>query len=306
MISVYRPRMTILSISTTDEPDDFDVGDEGTSFPRSTYTRYASRVTYDGTMFRGWQYQSPKIRTVQGVLLSAFATRLNIPVNVIGAGRTDVGVHARGQAIHFDAPAITDMRQFEYSMNKILPDDLKIYNMSRAPNRPNGLVFHATAGAVSKLYVYRFCTNPFIDPLKRRNCAHITYPVDIETVRNSLDIFVGTHDFNAFGNSLDHTRKVFSASPGKPEFTSIRTIYRINLIAQEHCPGYYRIEFYIQSALYQMIRNIVGTCLLAASPRNQGIDIPRLLNGGLSRQENNAKPAPPEGLTLEHVFYDNY
>lgn len=142
--------------------------------------RYASRVMYDGTSFCGWQdVLDPKVRTVQGTLARAFSQRFNCNVRIVGASRTDKGVHARGQTIHFDIGQEIDPPYAEYTLNRLLPNDVRIYDTalvwkhSEATNsRDPSALFHATGSAKKKLYIYRFYSGKTMDPMKRKYCAH--------------------------------------------------------------------------------------------------------------------------------------
>ena len=170
------------------------------------YTRYVARVMYDGTSFRGWQDQAveksregTRIRTVQGVLTKQLSSRFNKKVTCTGASRTDLGVHSRGQAIHFDVwnqAVCEDLPHLEYCLNRMLPDDVRIFNVSAAPLGKTeqvmiGEPWHATKSATGKLYVYRFCTNEFVDPMLRRYCTHVYVPTDMELLDKCLQVFPG-------------------------------------------------------------------------------------------------------------------
>ena len=170
------------------------------------YTRYVARVMYDGTSFRGWQDQAieksregTKIRTVQGVLTKQLSSRFDKKVTCTGASRTDLGVHSRGQAIHFDVwnqAVCEDLRHLEYCLNRMLPDDVRIFNISSIPLGKTeqvqiGEPFHATKSSTGKLYVYRFCTNEFVDPMLRRYCTHVYVPTDMELLDKCLQVFPG-------------------------------------------------------------------------------------------------------------------
>ena len=233
----------------------------------------------------------------------------NKRVRVTGAGRTDQGVHARGQAIHFDVPAvISDVAHFEHSFNRMLPGDVRIFNLTAAPpgnqlQRSVGEPFHAIKSAVGKLYVYRFTTNAFMDPMLRNYCTHVYLPVNLDLFRECLSIFQGTHDFRAFGNRVEQSEKDFEDKL-YVDYNTVRTINSVHFVDEGR--GYYRIEFDIQSAIYKMIRNIVGTSLHVAAG-NMPIDaLQTLLLTSPPRNDNIAMPAPPQGLTLEHVYYDHF
>ena len=179
-----------------------DSATEGRIYSRQ---RFACRIMYDGTSFRGWQMQGPRQRTVQGVISDKLSQRFNVDMKITGAGRTDQGVHARGQAGHFDVPhdkADFDPENLEYVMNRLLPDDVVLYNITKI--LPS-MDFHATGTAQGKLYSYRFCTNRFVDPTKRRYYSHFYTPFDMNIFHICLKSFVGTHDFRAFANRMEHT-----------------------------------------------------------------------------------------------------
>ena len=264
--------------------------------------RYVSRVTYDGSLFKGWQYQDASLRTVQGVLSTTLSQKFQRKIIATGASRTDQGVHAHGQTIHFDLPKeiLVDCKNLQFTLNRMLPDDLKVYNLSFAPEMSEG-IFHATAHAKAKLYSYNFCTNQYVDPLKRKYCTHIYTPIEIDILQNCLNNFIGTFNFNAFGDHLEKSSKKNT----NISISSIRTIYNIELHKLEE-EGYYRVDFHIKSALYKMIRNIMGASILVGQGHFSIDHILYLLHNAPSRTENKAKAAPSEGLILEKVFYDNY
>jgi len=362
--------------------------------------RYRARLSYDGTHFYGFQYQSGTKRTVQGEVQKVLSKRFNQPVTVVGASRTDTGVHARGQAIHFDVvdstynltnySSLTSssslLSRIQYSINRMLPLDVRIFSLSITANsHPSS--WHAIKSAKCKLYSYRLFSSPRLtDPLQRytRACIHNAI-IDIQKLNHTLSYFVGTHDFRPFSGSLEQTqrsrlkklrntsKKALSLPPTTPgtntndTYTSgslptmiintTRTIFRIELVKESSLGSHvasnlddddrnhtyhnnYRIDFYIQGALYKMIRNIVGAAVEASrvitadqeknNKRRQvdENDIRRLLQlttdgdqeqkskpttttttirneALLTRKDNLSKPAPPEGLTLEWVFYDD-
>lgn len=223
--------------------------------------RYVSRVMYDGTGFKGWQTQDTdrRIRTVQDMISRQLTTRFNSNISCTGASRTDLGVHARGQAIHFDLPEpCSDLTHLEFTLNRMLPDDVRVFNVSAAPlGNQNQIedneIWHATKSAVGKLYVYRFCTNLHVDPIRRRYCTHVYQPTDIALLEKCLQVFVGTHDFQAYANKVACLTRLHEEK--NKEFTTIRTVNSVKLVVDEQ-EGYYRIEFDLRSALYRMVRTM--------------------------------------------------
>ena len=275
------------------------------SWPQG-WQRYVARVMYDGTDFKGWQAQgSNRIRTVQGVIANKLRIKYSEPISVTGASRTDHSVHSRGQCMHFDMPSskiITDLNAFEYSFNRMIPSDIRIYNVTAAPAGRNSYPFHAIASATGKLYVYRFCVADIVDPLRSRYCAHIWQDLDINTLQRCLSQFVGSHDFRAYANQIERAARELEASGMKLE--TVRTVESIKLV--EEGGGYFRVEFRVQSALYRMLRNIMGASVRVATGLMSEEQLLQLLHEAPSRSENPAKSAVPQGLTLERVFYDHY
>lgn len=264
---------------------------------------------YDGTRFKGWQDQDdPKQRTIQGTIGNEFAKRFGISMRVTGASRTDMGVHSHGQAIHFDTPMIIDdTKHFEYYMNRLLPHDIKIYNTTIAPpGNPDQVLinepWHATKSANGKLYSYRFCVNKFVDPMRRNYCAHVYFPINIDRLHDILQHFVGTHDFKAFSNRVQQSIREFETK--NLDYSTVKTINSIQLV--DEGGGYYRVDYKIESALYRMIRNIMGTALEVASDRYSEEWLLHLLQNAPSRNDNKSKAAPSQGLCLEHVYYDHF
>lgn len=325
---------------------------------------------YDGSRFKGWQdngIEGTNLNTVQAILKLKLSERLATPINAVGASRTDAGVHARGQVIHFDTPSpITDIPKFEYTINRLLPDDIRMFNVSLSPGgSPSDTVkrdlFHATKYATGKYYSYTLCTNKIVDPMLRRYCGHVYFPVDMSVFRLCLNLFVGTHDFAAFAHKVEYRRREFESR--NFEFSSIKTIHSAELVELPHYgPGYYRVDIRLNSALYHMVRNVVGTCAYAAAGRMSLTDVQTMLGPSIlstldtacnseypdddeeeltapyerrvaddrdfqsiisdktrmsseksadmmaraMRSPHLARPAPPEGLCLEHVYYDDY
>lgn len=276
--------------------------------------RYVARVIYLGTAYQGWQVQ-PNQQTVQGTLHKVFKQRFDQSIYPVGASRTDAGVHANGQAIHFDIPAdynIGCLDLFESAVNRLLPPTIKIYNVSKAPpgnaeQRRTGEPFHATKSAEGKLYSYRFCTNRFVHPFDQHRYAHIYHPfcpIQLNLLEESLKIFVGTHNFTAFANKIDKKYEEFSSK--EVEYSPIRTIRSITIHEEDPVKNYYRVDFLIESALYKMIRNIMGTAFQVSMKKMPIQEMQELLYQAKTRKENHAKGAVGHGLTLEHVFYDYY
>lgn len=281
--------------------------------------RYRSRVTYDGTSYCGFQLQhNPKKqqRTVQGELEQVLSTRFDRVVRVVGAGRTDAGVHSRGQAIHFDLYAnetssiADDNGRIQTSMNRMLPTDIRVWKVEPAPLPQEEFVngkmsvhsWNVMRKCNAKLYSYRLCIGDSMDPLERRSRWQLDwgYEIDPAYLGKILKHFEGTHDFCCFAGALEQLERKTGKKMG-----TVRTIHKVNLILENSDEKLYRIDIYLKGALYKMVRNMVGTALEVCRGRMSEAAFLELLHQPekMSRKDNPSKPAPPQGLTLEHVFY---
>lgn len=276
--------------------------------------RYRARVAYHGGSFAGFQLQSHKKqqRTVQGVLETAiqqsFGMIGNRSIKVVGAGRTDSGVHARGQAIHFDGPSVSvsTLSDVQNTLEGNLPSDVVVWDMQVAPSTvrkikdgfyrtfPWNVMFEST----HKIYVYRLSLGPVMDPVEQHWRWHVPFyrDVDIEELERVLQLFVGNHDFRAFASA-----EIVGTS-------SARRVYSVQLI-DEGNEDNYRIEFSLKGALYKQVRNMAGAALQQArrdGKHSKKVDVQQLLATGAPRTDNPAQPAPPQGLTLERVYFDDF
>ena len=292
-----------------DKAESQPLSDEGASGP----IRYRARVAYDGARFVGFQFQ-PKKRTIQGDLEEVLSTRFDQKVRVVGAGRTDTGVHARGQAFHFELKPGSlkeeDLPSLEYSLNRMLRQDMRVWNIQVAPQKTkmlNGrevtLKWNAIHDTKGKLYTYRISAAKSMDPLERHTRFNLSWfpDIDISILACTLKHYEGTHDFRAFAGGIDQLERKLGG-----EMDTKRTVYSVDLIDEGE--GLYRIEIRLKGALYRMVRNMVGTALEVARGRISEEFFLGLLNrvDSADRKKNKCKPAPPEGLTLEQVFYDDF
>jgi tRNA pseudouridine38-40 synthase len=291
--------------------------------------RYRAVVAYDGTDFHGFQRQakSRATPTIQGRLEAALQQRLGgYPwhCQVVGAGRTDAGVHARGQVIHFDIPeqkaatSAFEPSRLEHALNRLLPRTIQVRAMEVSPPPAWCLVpstrtyqllpWHAIYRAQGKRYVYRLSAGAWIDPLYHRY-AYTDYRQmqHWAVAQQMLQKFVGTHDFGAFASS----------PPGKADRHQIQrsTVRTIRRISVEPSPvdsivPVWKFEFELDGALYRMIRNIMGTFLaVARGELDDALVVDALQQGSRGRAliAPRVKPAPAHGLCLERVYYaDGY
>jgi len=245
--------------------------------------RYKLTIAYDGTAYCGWQVQ-PNGTAIQPLIQKALSTILRAEVPLTGSGRTDAGVHARGQTAHFDAPAPIDLARTRLSLNALLPPEIRILQIDPVP--PN---FHARYSALSKIYHYHLHLDPVIDPFLRLYRHHLYGPFDLERVREAIPHFLGTRDFLSFANEPLRG----SASRG-----SVRTLARIDLAPQK---GGVRFEFEGSGFLYKMIRNIMGVLIDVGQGKRNAGEISEIFAAKDRRQASAA--APPQGLFLMEVRY---
>ncbi|CAM9946793.1 unnamed protein product [Ectocarpus sp. 6 AP-2014] len=275
-------------------------------------TRFVSRVMYDGTNYKGFQLQGNGLPTVQGVLEKALSTRFQTYVPVVAAGRTDTGVHSVGQAVHFDLPnANEDLSQLAYSMNQMMPEDVRVWNMSVAPpSSPwqveKGWPWSSMLNARGKRYSYRLFVGPVMSPLDRLYRAHASHaagsPINVDLLYQTIPKLVGKHDFAGFSNEVDK-RATLKKEDGLGEFNTVRTVYSAEII--DEGGGNIRLDFHLDGALYRMVRNMVGALLAVAAGRLE----PEVIDEIFATRVRDSRliyAAPAHGLTLDTVLYDGY
>lgn len=244
---------------------------------------YKLLIAYDGTHYHGWQVQ-PNGISIQEVIEKALARVMQNKIRIIGAGRTDAGVHAYGQVAHFHTEKTLDLFRTLHSLNNLLPKDIRIISIE--PASPD---FHAQHSAVSKIYRYHLHLDRVLNPFRRNTVWHLFYPIDLDVLKEAFGYFLGTHDFAAFANEPHR---------GVAAYDSIRTIQRIDIIQEE---GGIALEFEGDGFLYKMVRNIVATSVECASGKRSCKDIPAIF---ASRDRKKAgAAAPPQGLFLVSISY---
>lgn len=244
---------------------------------------YKLLITYDGTHYSGWQIQ-PNAPSIQQRVQEALHIFLKKPVTLIGSGRTDAGVHAKGQVAHFKCEDEQDENRLLLALNGLLPADIRIKRVDRVDSS-----FHAQYYAIGKEYHYYLYLDRVMDPFWRLYCWHVRRRIDLNVLKEAAKLFVGTHDFTSFANE---------AHAGSAANDPVRTLYRLDICPVE---GGVRLEFEGDGFLYKMVRNIVGTLIDIASGRRPLEDIPYLFEVKDRRKAGRA--APPQGLFLMRVDY---
>ena len=165
---------------------------------------YKIIVAYDGTRYKGWQVQKSTDDTIQGKLQHVLYTLAGNPVEVIGSGRTDAGVHAVGQVASFHMPKHFSKDEIFIWLNEHLPADIAVTDISNVPDR-----FHARYNAVSKTYVYTIHTGIVSDVFRRKYVYDYDKPLDTERMKKAAAYLLGEHDFKAYCYQL-HRRWIFT------------------------------------------------------------------------------------------------
>ena len=239
---------------------------------------YKITIQYDGTQYAGWQIQE-NATTVQEVIIQSIEKILQEKINLIGAGRTDAGVHALGQVANFTTTRELDLYKFKYSVNSILPSDISIAKVELAEEN-----FHARFSAKKRSYIYLVANHksPFFD----RYSYTLFFDFDQKKLNDLASVFIGNQDFTSFSKVNTEVRNKFCE------------IYEARWRRQKNF-----FIFYIEANrfLYGMVRAIVGTILKSYSS-DEGIN--NLKNIILQRDRNAAADsAPAKGLFLYKVKY---
>ena len=245
--------------------------------------RIRLKISYDGTAYHGWQIQDGMV-TVEGVLTEAVSEAVGKPVEVIGASRTDAGVHALGNIAVFDADTPIPADKMCMVLNKLLPDDISVVCSDEVP-----LDWHPRKQDCRKTYEYRIYTAPVRMPLKRLY-AHYTYSeLDIGEMDRAAGFFTGEHDFTAF------------CAAGSQATTFTRTIYACSVKKDGNEAV---ISVTGSGFLYNMVRIIAGTLSDVGLGRKKADDIPGIID---SLDRRKAGPTLPAcGLTLIGYDYSDY
>lgn len=237
-------------------------------------------LEYDGTAYAGWQRQ-PDQPTIQEAVEAAILGVTQVKVPVIGAGRTDAGVHALGQVASFRIDRDMMPREWTRALNAHLPKSIVVRAAALMPD-----TFHARHSARGKLYAYRILNRPERPAVARDYCWHIHQPLDDAAMNKAGMALIGSHDFSSFQTQpTDNDDPVCHLQ----RFTVFREGDRL------------RVEAYADRFLKQMIRSIVGTLVEVGVGKRTSDSLAGILN---SRDRSAAgKTAPPQGLFLMRVDY---
>jgi tRNA pseudouridine38-40 synthase len=257
-----------------------------TLFPESGFRRLRINIAYDGTAFFGWATQPDK-RTIQDLVEEAVARISRGDVESVVAGRTDAGVHATGQVIHIDLPDAVfadglTYRDLRYKLNRILDEDVRIMDISDAPEG-----FHARFSALRRIYTYKILdNNEVIAPLSRYDVAPWYRPLDVDLMNKASALVLGHHDFAAFCKF-------------KEGGTTIRTLEKYQW--HRDSEGLLIAEVVADAFCYSMVRNLVGAVVCVADGRKDPSWMAELLAN--KERVSDSLVFPARGLSLTRVEY---
>ncbi len=241
---------------------------------------YKLIVMYDGNCFNGWQRQGNTRRTVQETLENTAGNILGYNVEINGSGRTDAGVHAKGQTASMVVSASFDTRKFLKEMNERLPEEIKIIAITLEKRG-----FHARLSAKGKCYEYYIDTGKKQGVFTRKYSYACPHDLDIQSMSEAASYLVGRHDFAAFTDLKD-------------DRSTERTIHKIEI---EKCGTMVKIIYYGSGFMYHMVRIMTGTLLEIGMKKRSSKEIKMILDS-----KERAKAgfcAPPQGLFLKEVYY---
>ena len=237
-------------------------------------------ICYDGTRYRGWQRLPGRDDTIQGKLETALSRILGEPIELSGSGRTDAGVHAKGQVANFHCDSAMPPEEILQNLRRYLPEDIGIYSCKEASPR-----FHARLNAREKTYCYRIWNSDAPCVFERRFVAVMPESLDVEAMKQAADLLLGQHAFSAFcGNA-------------KMKKSTVRELYAIELYRQGQ---EIQIRFTGNGFLYNMVRILTGTLIEVGRGVRSPESIPALFG---AKREQAGFLAPAQGLCLEEVVY---
>lgn len=238
-------------------------------------------VAYDGTNYHGWQVQDNGI-TIEEVLNRTISELVQEDIKVIGASRTDAGVHACGNVAVFDTESRIPGDKFSFALNQRLPENIRIQESCEVDAD-----FHPRYADTVKTYEYNILNRRFELPSKRLYAAFCYYPMDIERMNQAAAYLVGEHDFKSF------------CSAGAQVQTTVRTIYAVNVTKEDDMV---HIRITGNGFLYNMVRIIAGTLMQVGTGLMEPERVKEILE---ARDRSKAGPtAVAKGLTLVEIRYE--
>lgn len=238
-------------------------------------------ICYDGTDFHGWQRQ-PGLRTIQQCLEESLQRLTGSTTGTTASSRTDAGVHALGQVVHFLTASRHSTEIYVRALNALLPHDIRVLEAIEKPQ-----AFHATLDARSKRYRYVMDNGRFASPFQLRYSWHVHPPLDTAAMGRAGQSLLGRHDFHSFETEWPNRT------------SSVRTILDLTV---ERRDAFVTFEVEADGFLYNMVRSIVGTLMLVGAGKRPESWVSEVL---AAENRTEAGPtAPPQGLFLVRVNYE--
>ncbi len=237
-------------------------------------------VSYDGTNYKGWQYQRPEVPTIQGELIKALTIIAKKKVIVTGSSRTDAGVHSLGLTANFLLPINIEDISLQKALNSLLPQDIRVVECKKMDRS-----FNARFSALGKTYLYKIYYGQVSSPFESRFYHHIPYPLSLKNMRMACEYFIGSKDFSSFTSD-------------EPQKNRMREIDFFNMKVSRKLISF---EIKGKSFLRYMVRNMVGTIIDVGRGKINPQDIPDIFEA--KNRCAAGQTAPAKGLTLKTVHY---
>ena len=237
-------------------------------------------IQYDGTNYCGWQKQN-NAKSIQEEIGRSIVKVTGEEVKLIGASRTDRGVHAQGQVANFMTASNIPADKFKYAINSNLPEDIRIKESELVDDS-----FHSRYDAVGKKYIYLIFNRRILNPLYRNYSYHVPYELNINHMEIAAKYFLGTHDFSAFMAANSSVK------------STVRTIYDIELTRNKDLIS---VSIKGNGFLYNMVRIIIGTLVEVGSGKLSPHSIPQIIES--KNRKTAGHTAAAKGLYLEEIYY---
>lgn len=241
---------------------------------------YKLTISYDGSRYQGWQRQAATDNTIQFILEWSIGKLVGYRVRVDGSGRTDAGVHARGQVASVTLSRLYDAEEMRDSLNRYLPEDIRVTRVELAKNG-----FHARKSAKGKKYEYYIDCREKPDVFSRRYCYHYPQKLDIEAMKEAAHYLIGLRNYISFTDDKDCRDPV-------------RRITNIKIVSSGEKV---RITYYGSGFLYHMVRILTGTLLEVGTGKREPSMIPVII--AAEDRSSAGFLAPAKGLFLRKVYY---
>ena len=238
-------------------------------------------MKYDGSRYNGFQRLQDSDMTIQGKIEAVLQKMTDEPIEIVGSGRTDRGVHACGQVANFKTNSEMTLKKMKAYLYEYLPEDIVVTSLEEVEER-----FHSRYNAKSKVYVYKIYNNDVHDPFMRKYTNHIARKLDLNLMKEASKLLVGEHDFTSFASSKSKKK------------SNVRTIHSIEIQQNNDL-----IEIYVEGDgfLYNMVRIIAGALIDAGLRRKSIKDIQYMIEA--KDRSIASDTAPSKGLHLYKVKY---